>query len=433
MKRRVIVFGLDGVSHPLAVQLAETGIMPTLAKLLRQGRAAPMQTEFPPLSPVCWTSFFTGANPGGHRIFGFYEPCVDTYGVWAQTLEQVKLPGLWDYAGEAGLRTICLNLPNTYPAPPLQGVLVSGFPVADWQKAAYPKNLTEILPQAGYSVDIDCALPEREPARFLEECERVLRARGHVFSSFLANEPFDLFLGIFTETDRLQHFFFDALEEENHPWRARVLGLFHLLDQQLEKCLTQVREEDDLWIVADHGFTRIQLEVCPNHWLEEHGWLVMQDPPGPDLENIDPAQTKAFCLDPGRIFLNLQGRQPEGCVSPEKRGEVLTELRQQLLAAKIRVPWSAEPICPWPVIHLREDIYHGPFVGLAADLLLEAAPGIDLKAMFHPPGISRLKHFTGMHSANDALCYRRAPDLLPETPHISGLLPHILQSLGLQK
>jgi predicted AlkP superfamily phosphohydrolase/phosphomutase len=430
MKNRVIVFGLDGVSHPLAVQLAETGVMPTLAKILAGGTHAPMGTDFPPLSPVCWTSFFTGANPGRHRIFGFYEPCVDTYAVWAQTLDQVKLPALWDYAGAAGLRTVCLNLPNTYPAPPIPGVLVSGFPVADWSKAVYPAPLKEVLPKAGYSVDVDCSLPQRDPMAFFAECERVLRARGHVFASFLANEPCDLFIAIFTETDRLQHFFFDALEEENHPFRERILGLFRLLDEQLAKCLAHVRDGDDLWLVADHGFERIQLEAHPNFWLEANGWLTMRHPPGPDLEHIDPARSKAFCLDPGRVFLNLAGRQPGGIVPPDRRSEVLEELRAALLAARIRVPWSRDSICPWPKVHRREELYRGPFTGLAADLLLEPAPGIDLKAMFHPPGMSRLQHFTGMHSSNDALCYRRNPHELPPEPHIGGLLPHILRSLG---
>lgn len=433
---RVIILGWDGISHPLALNLARTGHMPNLATLLEQGSSLPMRTEHPPLSPVCWTSFFTGSNPGRHRIFGFYEPAPDAYGCWEQNLEQVRLPGLWDHAGAAGKRTVCLNLPGTYPAPPIQGVLVSGFPVGDWTRAVYPKSLREILPKAGYVTDVDCAGAAAEPEIFFTRCAEALRGRGHVFHSFLQNEPFDLFIGVFTEMDRIQHYFYSALEEENHPHRQAVLALFSLLDEQLGLCLEGVKPDDDLWIVADHGFRRIQIEVCVNAILEEAGWLTMRPEivdaaQRQDLSGISPAATRAFCLDPGRIYLNVKGRQPEGIVPAHQRRETAEALREILETWKIRVPWSAVPTPVFERVSLREEIYEGPFLGLAPDLVGVPAEGMDLKGVFGMPGVSRLREFTGMHSYNDAFLYRRAPHPLPENPGLRDLARPILDQLGI--
>ena len=47
---------------------------------------------------------------------------------------------LWDVAGRAGKRCIVLNIPNTYPARPLNGLLVSGFVAVNLERAVYPPS-----------------------------------------------------------------------------------------------------------------------------------------------------------------------------------------------------------------------------------------------------------------------------------------------------
>src|SRR5690606_8615224 len=116
-----------------------------------------------------------------------------------------------------------------------------------------------------------------EPGKFLDACETSVRARGHVFSTLLQHEPHDLFIGVFTETDRLQHYYFDAIEEPEHPLRARVMEIFSILDAQIESCLRHVRDEDALILIADHGFCRIRQEIHVNHWLRENGYLVLKN------------------------------------------------------------------------------------------------------------------------------------------------------------
>ena len=69
--RRLIFLGLDGVGLNLASSLASRGVMPHLGRLLEAGRAWSTQSPLPEVSPVCWTSMFSGQGPGGHGIYGF--------------------------------------------------------------------------------------------------------------------------------------------------------------------------------------------------------------------------------------------------------------------------------------------------------------------------------------------------------------------------
>jgi predicted AlkP superfamily phosphohydrolase/phosphomutase len=69
--RRVVVIGLDGLEPSLAERYMSEGVLPHLSKLQRDGSFARLGTTLPALSPVAWSSFQTGVNPGAHNIFDF--------------------------------------------------------------------------------------------------------------------------------------------------------------------------------------------------------------------------------------------------------------------------------------------------------------------------------------------------------------------------
>jgi predicted AlkP superfamily phosphohydrolase/phosphomutase len=278
MGRRVVVLGLDGVPDWLLRQLAAEGVMPHTARLLTQGDLRAMDTVHPPLSSVSWTTFATGVNPGRHRIFGFFEFQTDGHRLWYQDAQDVKMPSLWDYAQAHGRRTVSINLPGTYPARPLNGVMISGFMARELASSVYPRLLLPHLEKIGYRLDVDCDAPAANAERFFADAHAALAARAHTMAAFLEHEPWDLFIGVFTETDRVQHYFFDALLEPHHPEHERVRRFYRAVDEALGRCLAKVRDEDELILLADHGFCRIEQEVFLNTWLAEHGYLTPAEP-----------------------------------------------------------------------------------------------------------------------------------------------------------
>jgi predicted AlkP superfamily phosphohydrolase/phosphomutase len=69
--KRVIVLGFDGMDYAVARRLMEAGRMPNFTRLAASGQFGPLTTTVPPQSPVAWSSFITGLDPGAHGIFDF--------------------------------------------------------------------------------------------------------------------------------------------------------------------------------------------------------------------------------------------------------------------------------------------------------------------------------------------------------------------------
>jgi predicted AlkP superfamily phosphohydrolase/phosphomutase len=432
VSNRVVVIGLDGVPHSLLLRLMHEGVMPEMAKLMGQGDLRAMDTVYPPLSSVSWTTFATGVTPGRHRIFGFFEAQVDDYGIWFQNQDHVKMPSLWDYTQAYGRRTISINLPGTYPAMPFNGVMISGFIARDLESSVYPSMLLPVLKKINYKLDVPLDDPQENPDRFFTVLDEVLNARAKTIGALLEHEPFDLFIGVFTETDRVHHYFFDALEEPHHPQRQKVYEFYRRIDAIVGQLSRLCRPTDELVILADHGFCRIEQEIFINQWLKENGYLVLK--PTADrasLHDIVPEQTRAFSLDPGRIYLNVRGRQPHGCVEPEDVPALCAEIAAGLKALTIKVPWSSKPFAPITHVFRPEEIYGGPFAHLAADLVLHTADGFEMKGSMNSPVLHSQGHLTGMHTFGDAMLYIRGRRLKSGTPRMIDVPATLLHLLGL--
>ncbi len=152
---RVVVLGLDGLSPSVASELMEAGEMPNLRRLAESGCFGSLRTTSPGISPVAWSSFQTGVNPGRHAIFDFLAPDRSRYlpvlsSVKTGTTERerrigpLRLSGsrsyvrllrrsrpFWTLLGRYGLRSVVLRVPITYPPEELDGHLLSGMCVPD--------------------------------------------------------------------------------------------------------------------------------------------------------------------------------------------------------------------------------------------------------------------------------------------------------------
>ena len=101
-KSKVAVIGLDGVPYDLIGHLVNTGKMPALAGLLKEGNPGKMKSSIPPVSSVAWTTFMTGVNPGKHGIFGFIDLKDNSYDPYFPNFSHIKSPLLWDLIATQG-------------------------------------------------------------------------------------------------------------------------------------------------------------------------------------------------------------------------------------------------------------------------------------------------------------------------------------------
>ncbi len=143
--KKVIVIGLDGFEPKIVDSLLEAGELPHLARLRAQGGYSRVQTTYPAQTPVAWSTFATGVNPGGHGIFDFIRRDPKTYmpdlALNRYERKNAYLPPkavnlrrgvpLWELLTEAGISSTILRCPCCYPPDDIRGRILSGMGVPD--------------------------------------------------------------------------------------------------------------------------------------------------------------------------------------------------------------------------------------------------------------------------------------------------------------
>jgi len=436
-RARLIFIGLDGVGLNLAASLAGRGVMPHLGSLLERGATWATRSPLPEVSPVCWTSMFSGQGPGGHGVFGFAAPRPGAYGITPADSTMVRAPRLWDLADRAGLSSVVLNVPLTYPATAIRGNMVAGFVCPELSRGVHPPELLPRLTAMGYRPEAELEIGRGDAAALLADVSQALAVRLDLFEQMLADD-WDLFVAVVSDTDRVNHFAWPALWDSGHPLAEAAVGVYGQADGFIGQVLDRFGEEIErgeatLMIAADHSFGPIVSEVYLNQWLMAEGYLAVEG--APPNERILPA-TRALALDPGRIYLHT-ARFPGGTVAPGREAEALAdEIAAKLEAltfTRVRQGESG-PIMerehPVAKVHRGRDIYTGPYVDDAPELVAEAAAGYSLRGGLDRAGVFGLSHLSGTHRPDGALALM-LPEPSERPERIEGLFGLMVASLQL--
>src|SRR5262245_30822927 len=103
-------------------------MLPTLGRLIAHGDRRGLRSTVPPITPVAWTSFVTGADPGVHGVFGFETLDPTRYASTPTSGSARRVPTLFAGLDAAAIRTATISVPWTYPPEPLRlGVNVPGW------------------------------------------------------------------------------------------------------------------------------------------------------------------------------------------------------------------------------------------------------------------------------------------------------------------
>jgi len=405
--RRTVIIGLDGMPFGLIKNLAGNGAMTHTNRLIEEGTFRQMASSIPEISSVAWSSIITGVNPGEHGIFGFTDLAPGTYRLTFPNFKSLKAPPFWER--EEGERSVILNVPSTFPARPMNGVQVAGFVALDLERATYPPSLVPWLESVGYRVDVDSQTAHQSLDLFLRNLDRTLRARIATYRYLWDKEKWDIFMLVFTGTDRLAHFLWDAYEDEGHRYHTAFLNHLHQIDQVIGEVAQRVADEDVLILLSDHGFEALKSDVYVNFFLREQGFLKAERDPPRRLQDMA-QETLAFALDPGRIYVNLQGKYPQGSVLPQDLESVLEDLADALNALEINGKKVVRRL------YRKEELYEGPWFDRAPDLVVLANEGFNLRGSLQARQLYSKGAFTGKHSQADAFLIVRGTHGLQATP-----------------
>jgi predicted AlkP superfamily phosphohydrolase/phosphomutase len=483
---KLVVIGLDGGTYDVIDPLIAAGRLPNLARLIKNGVRGRLLSTIPPVTGPAWTSFMTGKDPGGHGLFDFVKPAADGYSREIVNYTHIRSRTIWSILSDAGFKVGVVGVPVTYPPPEVNGFVVSGMltPSVD-SNFTYPAELAGEIKERFGDYFLDIWWQHYNPGQeddLLDALHSCARQRWQVSLHLMQSRPCDVFMTVFVVTDRIHHSLWHLLrpegelDERGKRLQDRIHAIYDEIDTGIGKIIEAAGEDTNFLLMSDHGFGPLKGKFSINTWLQELGllqtrgmrrtvgrtrekiganlkWLVRRlDPLGlrkklkslvfrgrmraySFLNYVDWERTRAYSASNTEqgIYINLAGREPKGFVQP---GSEADELRDFIVAKlkEIRHPETGEQLVNR--IFLKDEIYHGPFVSKAPDIVFflkngEYLADVQLQpALFTPitwktgSGTHRLEGFF-------AGC---GPDIKKglelEQPRIIDLAPTILGLLG---
>jgi predicted AlkP superfamily phosphohydrolase/phosphomutase len=267
---------------------------------------------------------------------------------------------------------------------------------------------------------------------FLKQAVSIQKEREAMFFSALEHTRRGVVACVFDTTDRVQHMFFRN--------REVIERLYCDMDRLVGKTLEFVDSNTALFVLSDHGFCSFDRGVNLNAWLQQNGYLALQDgasASGEYFSSVDWSRTAAYTLGLGGVYLNLRGRESHGAVAPEEA----EQLKRELIAALAGLRDPERNAVAIRNVYASSDIYQGPYLGAAPDLIIgyadgyraswEAASGCVTASVFE----DNTKPWCGDHCVDPAL----VPGVLfsnrkmdAEDPGIEDMAPTALRLFGIE-
>jgi predicted AlkP superfamily phosphohydrolase/phosphomutase len=480
---RLLIIGWDGATYDLLQPMVQAGWLPNVQRVLAQGAHGVLRSTVPPLTAPAWTSFQTGLNPGRHGVFSFQRGLDAAFEREFVNSTTIDGPRLWHWLAQHGLTSGVINLPMTWPPQPMPSgsYLVTGMetPSTD-HPFTDPPELADELRAIGYVCDLRILLHERDlrtvagVTAVAQDLLEVLQHREAAILKLLVERPTDALVVVFETPDRLQHWAWQAIEEalakrdtaERTALHAVVEACYRELDRITGRLLDEAASPDThVFLVSDHGFGPMRSRFHVDQWLAQQGWLtyaggkatVRQRLRAP-LQRVKRLVPRAWLLKGRRafavsriidwprtraysgttmehaVYINLQGREPEGAVSPVDFDRLRQQIGQALLRVRDSRSGRDQPVVQ--AVYLREQLFHGPHVDEAPDLLFTLAPGYEPTSELSSGGVwsDASQEGAGIHQPAGVLMMM-GPGIVPGSRlpdrDMVDVLPTIHYALGL--
>lgn len=452
-KFSTLMIGLDGATFDLIEPWVEMGYLPTFKYLLTEGTHGPLKVWPNMNSASSWSSIVTGYNPGQHGIFSFGDAPPQRGTQWhPNTAADRKKPPFWRILSEEGKQVGIINVPISYPADPVNGFMLAGMDTPGIQSTrfAHPPNLLEELhrERIDYILDVPNLgiQSRRDPYHLPESVKRMVEVRSRTIHHLMQKHPWDVMMAVFIAPDRVQHCYWpkEGTPLDHLDWTP-IRSLYQQIDLFFSKTLELMDKKTTLLVISDHGFGPIRFAArCLNPLFAQLGLLQynqgisqlrekfleslllygrriipyrFQNPLARALprlhlqasmqfkfSGIEWSKTQVYA-EPfaGQIYINLQGREPEGTISSKEYSSLCEQVREILL--RLTDPESGAPLIQ--AIYRPEDLYHGPYTHKAADLVIDwndevlrdalCYHGHGKQTIINPPKMKMGSRWTGSH------------------------------------
>jgi predicted AlkP superfamily phosphohydrolase/phosphomutase len=414
-RTKLLLIGFDGLDYSL-IQRYQAD-MPNLSRLVSKGVLTRLSSTHPPITPGAWASICSGLNPGRTGLLGFFLR--RGYSFVPVALQSTPAKALWDYCSEQGISCGIVNVP--WPGPLPEG-LSFGVTGRFTTLATSPQTLKEDILRLGYRPEVYHPSEFLSIHGFLRFAFDQARACTHTTLHLIDSVKPEVCMVVYNLPDMALH----AMLSE-----TLIRRVYGAIDRNLGQLVPHAERHV---VVSDHGINITEGPVFYfGEWLVREGYLTLAEkmearskredlgfflrkimqraglgfakkmipqfirnllPPGiryPAFLPIDYGRTKAF-LGPGEycdVFLNLQGREPEGILPLDGSAPLLAEMAGRL--EELSRKDSRRPIRLSPA----RDIYKGDLLDQLPDAVVEDPGSWHLEPGLYangPVGPVDLKH-----------------------------------------
>lgn len=288
-KNKLLLIGWDAADWKIIGPLMAKGQMPALKKLIDKGVYGNMSTMNPPYSPMLWSTVATGKTPDKHGVLGFIELHPEKQAIRPVTVTSRKSKALWNIFHHEGLKSNVVGWWPSFPAEPINGVIVSDkfqknltsnlrnqdlqegtvFPqkIAEELKDLrfFPDEITEahILPFIPKAAELD--MEDEKTKKRLNAFAKVLAENTSVHAAatrLMRTTEWDFMAVYYDMIDHFCHGFMkfhppklpQIPEKLYNYYNQVIVGAYRFQDMMLERMIDLADKNTSIIVMSDHGY-----------------------------------------------------------------------------------------------------------------------------------------------------------------------------------
>ena len=344
---KVFVIGLD-CAEPSLMFDRWRDLLPNFRRLMDHGVYGNLESCTPAITVPAWSVMTSSKDPGTLGIYGFRNRADHSYDKMnIATGSAVKEDRVWDILSRSGKQVNVVGVPGTYPPRPVNGCLVGCFLTPDISvNYTYPPEFKEEIKQwvGEYQVDVKDFRTD-DKAYLLKQIYEMTETRCQLVKKMLVEKPWDFFMFVEMGVDRIHHGMWSYTDERHwryqpdNPFINSIRDYYIYLDREIGEMLDLLPPDTMVMVVSDHGAKCMDGGIAVNEWLYREGLLVLADEAPTKMTplervKIDWSKTKAWSSGGyyARIFMNVQGREPNGVIAPADYERERDELARRIIA-----------------------------------------------------------------------------------------------------
>jgi predicted AlkP superfamily phosphohydrolase/phosphomutase len=344
---KVFVIGLD-CAEPSLIFDRWRDLLPNFRRLMEHGVYGNLESCTPAITVPAWSVMTSSKDPGTLGIYGFRNRADHSYDKMnIATGSAVKEDRVWDILSRSGKQANVVGVPGTYPPRPVNGCLVGCFLTPSIaSNYTYPPEFKEEIKQwvGEYQVDVKDFRTD-DKAYLLKQIYEMTETRCKLVKKMLVEKPWDFFMFVEMGVDRIHHGLWSYTDEKHwryqpgNPFIDSIRDYYIYLDREIGEMLELLPPDTMVMVVSDHGAKCMDGGIAVNEWLYREGLLVLAGEAPIKMTplervKIDWSKTKAWSSGGyyARIFMNVQGREPNGVIAPADYERERDELARRLIA-----------------------------------------------------------------------------------------------------